>query len=72
MADKMLKCVIEVTAGLIPGEPMIEHTRTWHMSRQEYDNEETYLALAGAANLYALTLQNPSRVNWVRLDWVWM
>ena len=66
-----LKLAIEVQAGIIPGEPMSEFTKAWHLTSEEYDDPDTYFAKAGAANLYALTLQNPSRVNWVRLEWIW-
>ena len=68
---KSLKLAIEVTAGVVPGDPMPVYSKGWYLSREEYDDPNTYLAAAGAANLYALTLQDPGRVNWVRLDWVW-
>lgn len=68
---RTLKVAIEVTAGLIPGTPMSEYTKQWFLSREEYEDQDTYLAASGAAMLYALTLQNPGLTNWVRLDWVW-
>lgn len=68
---KRLKVALEVTAGLVPGDPMPEYTKVWYLSREEYEDLDTYLAAGGAAILYALTLQDPARLNWVRFEWVW-
>jgi len=70
--EKRLQLAIEVRAGIIPGEPMEEYSKNWYLSRDEFEDKDTWLAAAGAAHLYALTLQNPERLNWVRLEWVWM
>lgn len=69
---KSLKLAIEVRAGIIPGEPIEEHSKNWYLSREEYEDIDQWLAAAGAANLYALTLQNPERLNWVKVEWVWL
>lgn len=68
-----LKLSIEVMAGMVPGTPMDEHTRRWHFTRSGYEKNDgqDYSDAVGAASYYALTLQNPQRLNWVRMDWVW-
>lgn len=70
--EKRLKLAIEVRAGIIPGQPMEEHSKNWYMTREEFDNKDTWLAAIGAAHIYALTLQDPARLNWVKLEWIWV
>lgn len=76
------RCAWEVTAGLIPGQPMAEYTRRWGLtSSQWYDNEDTsgpspqgvalYNAHLVAAMEYARYLMNPGALNWVRVEWIW-
>ena len=66
-----LKCSIHVYAGIIVGESMPEYSRVWHMTQKDLDNPPTYIDNGGAAMNYAMSLQNPEKVNWVRLDWIW-
>lgn len=66
-----LKCSIQVMAGVLPGEPMKEHTREWHFTQAELDEPPLYVDKSGSAMNYAMSLQNPKIVNWVRLDWIW-
>lgn len=68
---KRVKLIIKVVAGLIPDEPLPEYTRGWHLSREECDDGDTWLAAIGAAHMYALSLQDPTALNWVRLDWIY-
>lgn len=53
---KSLKLAIEVRAGLIPGEPIEEHSKNWYLTREEFEDRDTWMAAIGAAHLYALTL----------------
>lgn len=67
-------CAWEVTAGLIPGQPMPEFTKRWALTAEERRCEHAADIFSWrmiAAMQYALLLQNPQRLNWVRLDWVW-
>lgn len=82
------KCIIEVTAGIIPGEPEAKFTRRWAIASCEWEEAQaadansdpehafaTYLLLSGRAaqaDEYARALRNPARLNWVRTDWVWL
>lgn len=66
-----LKCSINVVAGVIPNEPLIELTRDWNFTQKDLDNPPTYVDQLGAAMNYAMSLQNPGKVNWVKLEWVW-
>ena len=71
------KVLLEVTAGIIPKHPMPEYTRRWAISSEEWEAApDTGVLLAeknGAAQGYAaLMMFQPDRVNWVRMDWIWL
>jgi len=66
-----LKCSIHVYAGVIPGTPIEAHTREWYFTQEHLDKPPTYIDGTGAAMNYAMSLQNPAEVNWVKLEWVW-
>lgn len=66
-----LKCSITVTAGVLLNDPMPELRRCWNFSQGDLDNPPTYIDRTGAAMNYAMSLQNPEKVNWVRFEWLW-
>lgn len=79
------KLIIEVAAGLIPNQPDPAFTKRWAVTGAEWEAAKedgaAYLdGRAGAllkdrqakADEYAATLRDPSAMNWVRVDWVWM
>ena len=66
-----LKCRITVQAGVIVGVDIQALTRQWDITQDDLDNPPRYLDTTGAAMNYAMSLQNPEKVNWVRLDWLW-
>lgn len=66
------KLILEVQAGVIPGEPNHDLTRRWVIGEYELDDKNKLVDVQGAALNYAAILQNPEFVNWVRLDWVWL
>ena len=66
-----LKCSISVTAGIILGAAMSQFSRVWDFTQEDLDNPPTYIDKTGAAMNYAMSLQNPSKVNWARLEWIW-
>lgn len=88
MAAESAKVIIEVTAGLIPGQPEHEFTRRWAVTSQEWADAEhadensdpghafhraLLLAFRQAeADEYARMLRNPARWNWTRTDWIWL
>lgn len=81
------RCCWEVHAGIIPGQPMPEHTRRWvitsevwelenNMSEAEFkeahpDGWSTFWKFRDAAYEYARALNDPRCLNWVRVEWVW-
>jgi hypothetical protein len=69
------RCWWEVTAGIVPGEPMLEYTRRWGLTSGEWESPPRVAlynaALVGALE-YARYLMEPQRVNWVRLEWIWV
>lgn len=66
-----LKCTITVTAGVIPATPIPELTRQWSFTQADLDKPPTYMDRTGAAMNYAMSLQNPSQLNWVKFEWIW-
>lgn len=79
MADSA-RVIVEVQAGLIPGQPDPEHTKRWALSSDQWQavvdggTEGPALAeLNGRAQGYAaLLMLQPDRLNWVRTDWIWL
>lgn len=68
------RCAWEVSAGIIPGQPMPELTRRWGMVSGEYESEkgaDIFTWRMGCAMNYLLTLQYPNGYNWATLDWIW-
>ncbi len=79
-----LKAMWVVTAGVIPGQPLAELERIFHYTQEEdladaeaaqgpaqtYTNRFT-LRMAEAF-AYAAALQAPARLNWVKVEWVWL
>jgi hypothetical protein len=67
----------EVTAGLIPGTPDAEFTRRWPLTSPSWtelsddDRRAAYLKASDEAHEYAKSLEDPARINWVRVDWIW-
>jgi len=72
MSESALKCVITVTAGVVPDVPESECSRTWNITAEDMKHPPRFIDACGAAMNYALSLQNPGRLNWVRHDWLWL
>lgn len=74
---KAARVVVEVVAGLIPGQPMPEYTRRWGIDSEEWSDAgekqmELLAEVNGKAQGYAaLLMLQPNRLNWVRTDWIW-
>lgn len=72
------RIVIEVVAGIIPEQPMEEYTTRYSISSEEWyaddaDHVQLLTRANGAASAYAQWLMlQPDRVNWVRLDWLYL
>lgn len=66
-----LKCSIRVVAGVLPNQQLSQLTRTWDFLQSDLDNPPTYLDKSGAAMNYAMSLQKPEKVNWVKFEWIW-
>jgi hypothetical protein len=83
-----LRCSWTVTAGVIPGVPMPEHTRRWLLTSEQFykendmspeefkttfpDGQSTFLKYKSEAQLYADSLQDPRYINWVNVNWLWL
>lgn len=83
MSTQSVRIVIEVTAGIIPGTIMKEHTKqfiitsdAWYVQgAYEGKKEEAQLEVLkiyGFAQEYARNLMNPQVLNWVTLTWLYL
>jgi hypothetical protein len=68
------KIIIEVVAGLIPNEPMPEHSHRFIITSKQLEDSTgmEVLKTYGFAQEYMRTLWHPGRVNWVRCDWIYL
>lgn len=67
-----LKCSIVVSTGVMPGDPIKKETRLWNITEEDMQGEALgYIDKQGAAMNYAAVKMNPSKKNWVRLEWIW-
>ncbi|MCK5346656.1 MAG: hypothetical protein KAR20_24770 [Candidatus Heimdallarchaeota archaeon] len=66
-----IKCSIFVKAGVLVGQEIPELTREWNFTPMDLDNPPDYIDRTGSAMNYAMSLQNPSKVNWVSFEWIW-
>lgn len=72
--------IVEVVAGLIVGKPEAEYTRWWALTSTEWQTagekgtqSEALAVLNGKARGYAaLLMLQPDRLNWVRVDWIYL
>lgn len=76
------KAFFEVTAGLIPNEPMPEYSKRWAYTSEDYaadggtqaslQNEGSrYYTIQTNAHTYAKMLEKGG-LNWVRVDYLWV
>lgn len=72
------RIIIEVTAGLIPGrDPDPAYTRRYGVTSDEWENASDKSVLLAERNGTALgyagaLMAMPERLNWVRVDWIWL
>lgn len=73
------RVVLEVTAGVMDGDPLDEYTKRWYLSQVRWDvsdeNEraEEMAQIVGRAQGYAALLcLRPDALNWVDVKWRWL
>jgi hypothetical protein len=77
---KACKALFQVSAGVVPGEPIAEYGKRWSYDADEFEQDrETpedqptiFSKRLQEAHHYAMGLSNPAYVNWVRVDWLWV
>jgi hypothetical protein len=82
-----LRCAWEVTAGIIPGTPEDSLCKRWLLTSEAWEDElrkadelgdaegpiaSDFARFGQEAFLYAQSLQDPRRTNWVKVDWIWL
>ena len=66
------KLIIEVVAGIIYNEPMPEYSKRWSLTHAQCENAAQWAQTNGEAVEYMRRLQIPQRLNWVRMEWLWL
>jgi len=77
------RVIIEVVAGIVPGTHMPEYTKRftitsdiWYAQGEwagrEAEAKLEVLKVYGFAQEYMRDLMNPQKLNWVRLDWLYL
>jgi len=80
---KSARILIEVVAGIVPNTIMPEHTKqfsitsdVWYAQGEYEERKEEAqmeaMKIYGAALEYMRSMMNPQRVNWVRLEWIYL
>lgn len=80
MPLRAAKAIIEVYAGVIPGQPMAEFTKRWDYDSDDFEQDKKtppdqptiFSKRVQEAHDYAMGLSNPAYVNWVRVEWIWI
>jgi len=83
-----MRCIWKVTAGVVPGQSLSEHTRRWIITSENWEKENsmpeeefkeefpdgksTYMKFRDEAYEYAKGLNHPQYLNWVNVEWMWM
>lgn len=73
-----VRVIIEVLAGLLPETPEVEFTRRIVITSEEWEEAkegqvELLARKTGEAEGYAhMLMLQPDRLNWVRVDWLWL
>jgi hypothetical protein len=81
--EKSTRVLIEVVAGIVPNTIMPEHTKqfaitsdVWYAQGEYEERKEEAqmeaMKIYGVALEYMRSMMNPQRVNWVRLDWIYL
>ena len=81
--SESVRIIIEVTAGVVPGTVIPEHTKqfiitsdAWYVQGKYEGNEKLakleILKIYGFAQEYARNLMDPQYLNWVSLNWLYL
>ena len=71
------RVILEVVAGVIPERPEPAFTRRYVITSSEWENDTDQTVLLAERNGQALgyaaaLMAMPDRLNWVRVDWIWL
>lgn len=75
MPANALKARWVVTAGIILGQPIEEHTQVWEYTSADHASDtdgSVFRRRRDAAHSYAANLNDPRFLNWVDLQFMWM
>lgn len=74
------KAFFVVTAGVILDKPIPEHSRQWGYTSQHYEADKkreqhertAFVIQRDEALAYARDIMDPTHLNWVKLEFVWV
>jgi len=69
-----------VTAGIIPGDAMVEYSKQWGYTSEDYEqdrevevmSESVFARMDREAHAYAKSITHPAYVNWVKVEFLWI
>jgi hypothetical protein len=77
-----LRASWQVFAGVIPGQPLDDLTKSWYYTEDDYEKDkampkdteeisifQTYMK---EASDYALSITHPAYVNWIKNEFIWL
>lgn len=70
MPENSAAVLMQVSWGLIPEQ--VEGTREWSITREEFESNKIYGTAIGEAYVEIDKRMDPSKNNWVRLDWIYL
>jgi hypothetical protein len=73
--DEMLKATWTVTAGIIPDQPIDEHSRSWSYDSADYEKDGEvpiiFQQIKEEVYEYMMEITDPCILNWVDVKFVW-
>lgn len=74
------KALVTVTAGVLSDEAVADYSRQWSYNSDHWEIDRkrppyemtTFQSMLKAAYIYAESITDPARVNWVRVEFMWM
>jgi hypothetical protein len=72
------RVIIEDVAGFLPGRPDPEYTKRFAITSEEWNSDGAdqarllYDCNNRATGYASMLMMQPDRLNWVRLDWIYL
>jgi hypothetical protein len=66
-----------VEGGVIPLQKVPEYTKAWNYTSEDIEKDRAndyaiFIEMRDAAYEYAKSITNPTMLNWVSVNWIWV